>query len=384
MENFPLTITGVLFWSTVLLAVIHIGKNKIRRNRFIVQGIIGLYILYILRMILPFDFGFGISVSMPESFSLIYGLIVLHTYNIFWIEVSIATIICVIWLSVAIWRIFLLVRRYLAIGKIIDVYKPETTPEIITALKKAERHIGRKINAEIFKSTLFRYPMAFGIFRKRIILPAREYADYELEYIFTHELTHIRHYDLEIKMLIQLLCCMFWWNPLVYFMKKDLNHLLEIRCDSFAAASMNSQEKSLYLNTIIQSMKYAASRENDFNYIMATLVDSTDEKNILERFQLVCENDTVKRKDFLKFAGTMFIGICCFIASYHFFPSPSFKPPAKDLITGNAQPLPEHAFISHRSDGSYYLIINNTSGSPLSQESVIAISETGIKIYEEE
>ena len=56
-------------------------------------------------------------------------------------------------------------------------------------------------------------PMLVGLLRPQLILPELELSQEELEWVFSHELTHWRHRDLWIKWLAALAVCVHWFNP---------------------------------------------------------------------------------------------------------------------------------------------------------------------------
>jgi len=95
-------------------------------------------------------------------------------------------------------------------------------------------------------------PMGIGIFKKRILLPRQDYTEQELHYILLHEQTHFRHHDQLIKMLMQILCCIFWWNPLVYLLQKAISQMLEVRCDREVTESADREE---YMAVLLRLVK---------------------------------------------------------------------------------------------------------------------------------
>lgn len=46
-----------------------------------------------------------------------------------------------------------------------------------------------------------------------------------------YELTHFKHGDMFYKWLVQLTVCLHWFNPLVYFICRDIGRLCEFACD---------------------------------------------------------------------------------------------------------------------------------------------------------
>ena len=65
------------------------------------------------------------------------------------------------------------------------------------------------------------------------MIPAgKKYSDQELYCALLHELFHFYHRDAWIKLLVQLLCSLLWWNPLMYLFQRDVTQTLELHCDA--------------------------------------------------------------------------------------------------------------------------------------------------------
>ena len=99
------------------------------------------------------------------------------------------------------------------------------------AVKAAYRIAGDKM-PYIVQTPVVRIPCCMGVFKKRILIPEKSFSDTELYYIIFHEYIHLQNNDFLVKMLINMLCAFYWWNPFVCLLKKDLNQSMEIRCDS--------------------------------------------------------------------------------------------------------------------------------------------------------
>ena len=68
-----------------------------------------------------------------------------------------------------------------------------------------------------------------GLLRPVILLPCYHYTDEEYRYVFLHELCHWKNHDMWVKLFVEVFCILFWWNPLVYLLKKDLARALELK-----------------------------------------------------------------------------------------------------------------------------------------------------------
>lgn len=123
----------------------------------------------------------------------------------------------------------------------------ETIAAFKTAVERAG--CGEKIRLCVFDRAVS--PMVLGLFKPVIVLPDEDYAQHELEFIFCHELTHLKRGDLWYKLLLMLSNAVHWFNPIVYFMAKNAAADLELCCDDAVARNFGFDERRAYSETIL-------------------------------------------------------------------------------------------------------------------------------------
>ena len=91
-------------------------------------------------------------------------------------------------------------------------------------------------------------PMTFGIFKPVILFPKN--TDWQdeasLRYVLTHELTHIKRFDVLTKWLLAAALCVHWFNPLVWVMYILANRDIEVACDETVVWNFGEKAKSAY------------------------------------------------------------------------------------------------------------------------------------------
>lgn len=73
--------------------------------------------------------------------------------------------------------------------------------------------------------------------------------DGEYEMLFAHELTHFKHFDNQILLFSTCMCCLFWYNPLLWCVRKMLREDLELLCDTSAltVSGIKAADYALFL-----------------------------------------------------------------------------------------------------------------------------------------
>ena len=82
-------------------------------------------------------------------------------------------------------------------------------------------------------------PLTCGVVRPRIVLPAdaRHWNDLRRRVVLLHEMAHIRRYDLGAQVCVHLISALWWFQPLIWLMRRKLRIESELACDAEALAS---------------------------------------------------------------------------------------------------------------------------------------------------
>jgi beta-lactamase regulating signal transducer with metallopeptidase domain len=120
-----------------------------------------------------------------------------------------------------------------------------------TTLWLCEHSLRRPV--QIRQSDRIKAPLTYGVFRPVILLPKKtDWTDEtKLCYILTHELTHIRRFDMLTKLVLTAAVCVHWFNPFVWVMYVLANRDLELSCDETVVRTFGETVKSAYALTLI-------------------------------------------------------------------------------------------------------------------------------------
>ena len=98
-------------------------------------------------------------------------------------------------------------------------------------------------------------PMLLGILRKKIIVPDKLYDDKELIYVLRHEESHARHGDVFKKVFALCVNVIFWYNPCVWFMRRELSRDIEFACDERLTDNLNISERIAYSEALVHMVE---------------------------------------------------------------------------------------------------------------------------------
>jgi len=89
-------------------------------------------------------------------------------------------------------------------------------------------------------------PLLIGLLRPRIILPREDIPERRLSMMLRHELNHYKGRDLWFKALALGTAWVHWFNPLAWYVGKDLDRCCELRCDWRTTGGMTAGERKQY------------------------------------------------------------------------------------------------------------------------------------------
>lgn len=161
-----------------------------------------------------------------------------------------------VWLAIALMFFMRKVTIYQSFLRYIKAGNQELADlETLNLLAGCAENLHVKRTIGLYKNPLIASPMAVGFFHPCIILPKREAGVQELSYIFTHELTHLKRWDLVYKWVVQVTVCVHWFNPFAYLLEREVTRACELSCDEAVIRSLDEVEKKAYGDTLLLFLK---------------------------------------------------------------------------------------------------------------------------------
>ncbi|MBE6606041.1 MAG: hypothetical protein E7635_03290 [Ruminococcaceae bacterium] len=159
------------------------------------------------------------------------------------------------------------------------VLRLRTCSDIISC-SELKRFTDGKIITRV--SDKFSSPLMVGIFRPTLLLPNTTMSEEQFNNVLSHELTHYRRKDIIYKWFVCLVKCIHWFNPIVYYISKQVNIECEISCDAEVVRDMTEEQQTRYIDTII-TLIAAGNRKRT---IITTGMVS-DKKTLKRRFMMI-------------------------------------------------------------------------------------------------
>ncbi len=100
-------------------------------------------------------------------------------------------------------------------------------------------------------------PAVFGVFRPVLLMPKNylvKLSGQDVEHMLLHELAHIKRGDLIMHGLFMCLQIVYWYNPLLWLVRRQVHHLRELCCDA-TVARLLKHKISAYRQTLLETAR---------------------------------------------------------------------------------------------------------------------------------
>lgn len=310
-------------------------------NYYGLYTVLALYIVTFARMVLPFEFKFAYIYSDQNLYADVMDVLTPDKDKLFIPQFTWLNFLVAIWIIGSLVCILRIIVKYFKSLKNMEAYVTDCSPEMQEKLNIISKQCGVKRTVTLKITDCVLSPATYGFFKPVILFPNREIDERDFKYIAIHECCHIKNKDIWIKLLTEIYCGIFWWNPLVHLLKKDLTYCLELRCDRRVASQLDNVECTVYYEVLMTQMKaYAKQKEKSGkdNVLKSALVGMsfvTNDKNkkIINRMQLILypdEKQTI-RNNVVTVLMTLFtVGV--FFGSYCFLIIPGWDATYEDCV----------------------------------------------------
>lgn len=123
-----------------------------------------------------------------------------------------------------------------------------------------ELQIGRKQKIPVLRSSMSDSPMIIGFFNPSLILPKVDYEKEELYFILKHELIHLKRCDVCRKFLFVTANAFHWFNPLIWFMRREAFVDIELSCDERVVQGEDYNTKKIYTEILYTTLHKKRNR----------------------------------------------------------------------------------------------------------------------------
>lgn len=352
---------ATLMGSILILIYTALKRHYIFIINFGLSSLIILAILCILRLVLPVEF--------PEHqyiFSIYMGSVFTDYLSSFERLLKIVIIIMIIGCIVSVIKMFIQQMQFYQYLNTCEATENTTAEKVLSEIDHNHR-------VQIKQISGISVPMITGFVKPTIYLPNVPYTDTELYYVILHEYTHWKNMDLHVKLIVNTILAVFWWNPIVYLLLKNLDQTLELKCDYKVLRGLTDDEQTLYLETLLHSLKNIGTCKlpRSKAVFSSELVNISNQPFIRQRFLFIANSPATSTNLLFRL---LFLGMStfCMMLSYIIIIQPQFDVPSADINDKSVDVIYDfdNAYIEKRPDGTFYLHLDAENTIKISEKEV--------------
>ena len=286
-------------------------------------------------------------------------------------------IACVLWQGIGYYR---LIRSLKGTSRSVE------RADLHTILQEqcADLVIDREIPLRV--SSAADCPMLAGFIHPTLYLPDERISRTDAVFIFRHELTHYKHGDLWLKLLLLAARCLHWFNPLVHLIARFAQEDIEAACDDAVVRGHDGAYRRAYGETILRS---AIAQSQKRKALVSCFGD--DKKTLMRRFEGLFDKSVKKRGVALVVMIALLVGsLGCVVAVGEKKPNQTTEERALMMANTFAQAYVDEdteAFNKYLVPNSENLVDNFTTGAAVYKRYVTKYepeTQTALIVYEYE
>ena len=284
---------------------------------------------------------------------------------------------CVLWQGIGYYRL---------IRSLKGTSQPVERADLHTILQEqcADLVIDREIPLRV--SSAADCPMLAGFIHPTLYLPDERISRTDAAFIFRHELTHYKHGDLWLKLLLLAARCLHWFNPLVHLIARFAQEDIEAACDDAVVRGHDGAYRRAYGETILRS---AIAQAQKRKALVSCFGD--DKKTLMRRFEGLFDKSVKKRGVALVVMIALLVGsLGCVVAVGEKKPNQTTEERALMMANTFAQAYVDEdteAFNKYLVPNSENLVDNFTTGAAVYKRYVTKYepeTQTALIVYEYE
>lgn len=256
-----LIFTNCLFCGFASLLILPLLRNPniiAYKRRLPIWGAV---VLVSLKLLIPYEFSFTHTLASKKILPAIRSIEKHGIYK----NITIGNIFLFIWILIATILITVVIFKYLKLMHILSIIPETQNIELLQITSQLCERKNIKNKPKIIHLNLNTSPFIVGLRNPVIVLPIYELTKDEIIFILSHELEHHKHRHLLLKQFLEIITAIYWWNPFIWLMRKEIIRALEMQTDTYVMQGLNSQNSRLtYLESLLQLSKNNLKKQ-DYN-----------------------------------------------------------------------------------------------------------------------
>lgn len=370
------SIFSSIIWFTVFVVLFYLLRKRLGRFwGYHHTPLLILVIFCVCRLVAPVETPHTIVLQSYHIFPFVQQISQVPVLPVDSLPLTLGTLVICVCSLVAFFLVVRLLRLLDKERTALDQLPQRSDPRVTRIFQIIQEESPTRRTCDLVISDVHTEPFIFSFRRTIIVIPTciLNISDQDLYFVLKHEWQHHLDRDNQIKIAIEMLCCVLWWNPAIYLLRHNLSQTLELKCDRKVIKDLTARDKVNYMDSIVKIMRLSlenATMAKDvkpptsFGYIgLLHSNQNSIDQDILQRFEGVTSTGSSNKV----IGGMLIAGITIlFFLSFAFVIQPVSLPPVNDLNSINEESdvvkivsiTPENSYLTDNMDGSFSLYVD--------------------------
>lgn len=169
-------------------------------------------------------------------------------------ESAVGRLLFAVWIAGILAMLLFLGKSALRLRALHKSSLPLQSPAVRCLYRRCLDALDIRREIPVYSNAFLQSPVIVGLLWPRIYLPISLISDYrepELTYMLMHELLHYRHRDALGVALMNLAVTVYWFHPLVWYARKEMQTDREIACDASVLSVLGEEARAEYGSTLL-------------------------------------------------------------------------------------------------------------------------------------
>jgi beta-lactamase regulating signal transducer with metallopeptidase domain len=147
-----------------------------------------------------------------------------------------------------------LLWAYFALRRKLARCQPVQDEALLRTLESTQRTLGIRRRIDLLVTAEPISPCVVGAWRPQLVMPElalTELNERSLRQVCCHELAHVARGDLWTNWLMLCARCLHWFNPVAWWMVREMQSLREMACDERTLTALDADQRQDYADTIL-------------------------------------------------------------------------------------------------------------------------------------
>ncbi len=303
----------ILFLTIYVFFTIHVRKEVLYGGTKVLSILISVILI---RMLIPFNFPFTITIPSHKLLS----LEIMVFERVYDTKVTWVNLLFIIWVTGAIIQITRMSVKMYRVKTSLYPFRIRDLQKYPELHKVLQQNGVLDLPVCIVPANIS--PVIIGAFHPVFVLPEYDFTEKELIYACEHEIWHYKNHDHWLRLFVDLLLCVQWFNPFAYLLNNELALGIEIANDQRVLGKRDKLNRVEYAECILKIARSIKEKHGEYIGVPFVGIRNFEIKTRLDyissdKFAAAKRNALSKAMQYVVIVAALVVSFCIVPERYH-------------------------------------------------------------------